>query len=234
MFIQQQGYYSITSDHPVRVYGHASKAIDWSKDWPEKTSILCWHCCHSFDTRPIPFPVSYDRNRNAFQVVGVFCGWACVKAFNRDCRPIATQSIDAMIISLFHKRCTGKIEKITPAPPKIVLEAFGGHLSIDEYRAASRDGVTYEILPPKMILRSQVLHEHRLQDAREREKAALKNDLTTVVNLTTSRAATTVEKSTELKLRRPKQTNARKQSLFEKIVMAANADKSASTPINPQ
>lgn len=159
--------------------------------------------------------MGYDHVQNVFKVTGVFCSWGCVKSFNRDCRPVASQSVDAMIIGLFYKRCTGRIDPIKSAPPKFVLEAFGGHLKIDEYRDLTRQGVSYDILPPKMVLRSQVLHEHRLQDAREREKAATQNDLSTIVNLSSRD-----ESSTELKLRRPKQVNPRKQSLFEKIVMA--------------
>ena len=38
----------------------------------------------------------------------------------------------------YRKMLTGKTDMVTPAPSRMVLKAFGGHLSIEEYRAHTR------------------------------------------------------------------------------------------------
>lgn len=219
MFIEPRTYYTISSDLPVRTYGKVSKAIDWSKEWPESTGCLCWNCAHAFDTKPLPFPLSYDWKLDLFKVTGVFCSWNCIKAYYRDSRSHSSSGVDSMHITLFYKRCTGKIDSIIAAPPRYCLEAFGGHMTIEEFRQKGRDKVVYSILPPKMILKSQVVHEHRLEEERERRKV---EDLSAVVDMSSSSMAGEPKRS-ELKLRRPKPVNARKQSLFEKIVVASES-----------
>lgn len=221
MFFQPYTYYAVVANGPSKVKAHGkNKAVDWSKEWPETTDCLCWNCAHPFGGKPLPLPTAYDSRLDTFQVSGIFCSWNCVKAFSRDCRPLNIRGVDSHVFTLFYKRCTGKIDSISAAPPRIMLHAFGGHMDIEEYRDKGKKSVRYDIFPPKMILRSQVVHEHRMEEQRERRV----EDLTTVVDMSsTSAALSATPKTNELKLKRPKPVNARKQSLFEKIVVATES-----------
>ncbi len=118
--------------------------------WPRSTHLLCWHCCHGFDAPPIPLPVAYDPHRDAFTVVGTFCSFACVKTFNAE-RNTYLKDTNATTITLFAKRWTGKLAHTRSAPPRLALAAFGGWMSIDEFRDVSADAPPLRILPPKML-----------------------------------------------------------------------------------
>ena len=128
-----------------------------------------------------------------------------------------TYQVDGMLFPLFYKRCTGNTrDYIAEAPPPMLLKAFGGHMDIEEYRDIVEQAA-YTILPPKMILQSQVVHEQRIHD---RRTAALPGpDLDIEVDL----APSTEVASVALKLKRPKPVNPKKQSFFEKIITASGA-----------
>lgn len=100
---------------------------------PEAVAPLCWHCSHPFEGIALQFPVRHDDRRNAFKVVGQFCSWPCVKAYNRDTYGLRS-SINDVTIRHYYTRCTGRRDLIRSAPPRVALKAFGGHLAIEEFR----------------------------------------------------------------------------------------------------
>lgn len=126
--------------------------------WPTSTDQWCWYCCHPFDTPPLPMPIKYDDKRDVFHVMGTFCSWPCMKAFNLDSSSYM-KSVNANNITLLHKRCTGALARIRPAPPKQALKVFGGTMSIEEFRGASGQPLEYAVLPPRMIV-----HHHAIQE----------------------------------------------------------------------
>lgn len=153
-------------------------------DWPATSSCLCWHCCHSFAGPPLPMPIKYDDRLDEFHVVGNFCSWACMKSYNMDSRSYM-RHVNATIISLFHKKCTGKVQGIRPAPPRLALRAFGGHMSIEEFRGCE---AVLMIMPPKMIMHCPVVEEipqrlrnkpsaQQLQDSVSFKDATAQNDM---------------------------------------------------------
>jgi hypothetical protein len=96
------------------------------------TSKLCWHCCHSFSTPPIPVPKSFDRTRASYEVIGSFCSLACAKSWILD-----TTSFDqSQMLVLFAQMAASvyDVVNVVTAPPRYTLECFGGHLSIDAFR----------------------------------------------------------------------------------------------------
>ena len=119
------------------------------EEWPSSSSLLCWWCCHAFDTVPCYLPVHYDEANKAFAFAGNFCSWNCVKryAFLMKSPPPAASYIGILAFST-SIRCeddtlhtTGLCEcsqkesvAITIAPDRERLEAFGGPMSIQEYR----------------------------------------------------------------------------------------------------
>lgn len=119
--------------------------------WPRQTKTLCHHCCHSFDTVPVPLPMKFDSVRNVYHCRGNFCSWQCAKAYNMTVTPQRGQGNRNMNISLLAYRLWVKYKtkdcnrdnkrilnfarfNIDPAPPKEVLDVFGGDVTIDDYR----------------------------------------------------------------------------------------------------
>lgn len=102
--------------------------------WPKKTDILCWWCCHSFDTVPLPCPVSYDSIKDHYKLDGIFCSWSCVAAYSKK----EYMSLE-LVYSLYEKimedgESSAKSYSIPIAPPKTLLKSFGGYMSIGQYR----------------------------------------------------------------------------------------------------
>ena len=100
--------------------------IEDKKSWPEKTNILCWWCCHSFDNVPIP-SVS-DYNKNMYKLKGIFCSWNCSLSYT------LKNYKNSYNLYKLYKETTGKNLNIKKAPSKICLKAFGGFMTIKEFR----------------------------------------------------------------------------------------------------
>jgi hypothetical protein len=111
---------------------------------------LCWHCCHPFEGPAIPFPKSYDEKRRQYSVFGSFCSFACVSGYNRDRG--RTHPGRSAGINIFHlyKDATGSRSPPPTAPPRELLRAFGGHMSIHEFRSLS-ETASHLVLPPNCI-----------------------------------------------------------------------------------
>lgn len=98
---------------------------------------LCWHCCHPWQGHSIEFPISQDSRLKKFKVVGQFCSWECIKAYNRDNYTNIRNSIQDVNIRYYRKMLTGNVAPVSPAPPRSFLKAFGGKMTIDEFRKNS-------------------------------------------------------------------------------------------------
>ncbi len=129
-----------------------------SNDWPASTDVWCWYCCHPFSGPPLPMPIKYDDRRGVFHVTGTFCSWACMKAYNSETGGYL-KNVNAMHITLFHKKCTGRLGGVRPAPPRLALRVFGGKMTIEEFREASGHDRAYTLLPPKMIVHQAAIEE---------------------------------------------------------------------------
>lgn len=104
-------------------------------EWPDKSSVCCWWCCHTFDTVPVPLPVHYDDRYDMFSVRGNFCSWGCAKAYalhNRS--PLGNHS---ELLAMLRRRVEGKCMSIKAALDRSQLSMFGGTLEIKEFRDAS-------------------------------------------------------------------------------------------------
>ena len=109
------------------------KSFKKETQWPEKTDVCCWHCCHKFDSSPCFIPKIWDEKRNRINFFGVFCSWSCAKTYNSgmgDHKSAERCTLLTMVV----RKIVGKYVKITPAPPRQSLKMFGGYLSIDEFR----------------------------------------------------------------------------------------------------
>jgi len=159
----------------------------------------CWHCCHPFTTDRVVLPVSYDARRNVWKFVGTFCSWSCAKAYNIDAKSTWNNAC-GQLLTLLHKKTTGKLRSIVPAPPRLSLRVFGGTLSIEEFRAKAPDGILVERLPLKMIPLETIYHERKVQT--RRVFAEPPPDLEQHVSFETT--APVAPKNETLRLKRPK------------------------------
>lgn len=120
---------------------------------------LCWWCCHSFENEPLHLPYKYDDRRYKFYTMGHFCSFSCMKAFNLDNFPQHKSGIIGINITLMIKKCNdNKTQFIKTAPSKYSLKAFGGSLSIEEFRKNDKQIKT--ILPCKNVVFIDVVTEH--------------------------------------------------------------------------
>lgn len=166
---------------------------------PEREEVfvekLCWHCCHSIPhghkTLHYPFKL---LNSGQFQVGGQFCSWECVKGYSRDHMSRVLSGVHQLSIRHYRKMITGLTDPVIPAPPKMVLKAFGGHLDIDEYRTPNPN-MDYNINYAKLIkITTYDTQEYKVEDKHVSSKTSdrpMNIDTTSVVN-------------DSLKLRRPK------------------------------
>lgn len=136
--------------------------------WQPK-GTLCWHCCHDLGSAPVPMPLSYDDRTAIFRVAGEFCSLNCMVAYNRDTgKTVRGCGKDVLAIFQFTKVVLGSSAaalKVVAAPPRQMLQVFGGWMSIDEFR---QNHTTYASMPAKCVLIEQVYHDKMRSESRQR------------------------------------------------------------------
>tara|TARA_A100001015_G_scaffold239079_1_gene272291 strand:+ start:1142 stop:1753 length:612 start_codon:yes stop_codon:yes gene_type:complete len=95
-------------------------------------SSWCWWCCHPYETERKYIPINYNEKKDVFSVYGSFCSWGCAKAFNQN--KYMSPNEKHTLFTLMLKRVSGKYVKIYPALHWTSLIAFGGSLTITEFR----------------------------------------------------------------------------------------------------
>ena len=151
--------------------------------WPDSTSIVCWHDCHRFDTVPIPIPkVSRHTNNNQntiYTIFGVFCSCNCAVAYILERNTYDQQQMlllfKQMVIDVFQLN-TRDVFTFEPAPPRIFLDLFGGHLSITQFRESSLVSRN-TLLNPPFISYSMVLEENTRQNSTSENKMRTESEM---------------------------------------------------------
>lgn len=111
--------------------------------WPPvgyKKGVCCWHCCHPFNSAPVPYCVEYDPKREVFSVFGIFCTFACAKAYVIEKTTFSSGEL-LMLLEFMAKKCFG-CNSITVAPPRHRLMMFGGDLAIGQFRSVEHHNHT--------------------------------------------------------------------------------------------
>lgn len=151
-------------------------------------SSLCWHCCHPCEIPPVHLPVTHDDRRDEFVCMGAFCSWACAKAYARDYMSSHRWGPIGMNIQMFRRRTESgyRSRPLVSAPPRPMLKAFGGHLSVEEFRKRSAAEVRYAVLPVRMRPLYMMLEErrrtgdeipdHKMTDAVDLTNASARNE----------------------------------------------------------
>ena len=112
---------------------------------------LCWWCCHRIPSDVYSLPISFDETISEFTGIGQFCGFACVKAYNNDTPHTDNTYNSKMLIARYIQASQPDPMLVVPcAPPRECLSAFGGHMSIDEFRQ-SDENVRIHLAPVKRV-----------------------------------------------------------------------------------
>jgi hypothetical protein len=169
----------------------------------EDAQRLCWHCCHPWNGQTVMYPFAFDDRSQKFKLGGQFCSWECVKGYARDTMSRVLSGVHQINIRYYRKKMTGMTDSVMPAPPKIVLKSFGGHMTIDEFRKPNKD---VEFVP-EYGLQTKLQAYNSMQ-----YKTSDRN----VVQSTEERPLTIGDTSVtneHLKLRRSKPLNTQRQNL---------------------
>jgi hypothetical protein len=134
-------------------------------EWPSDTSICCYWCCHRFNNAPFGIPVNFANG--SFNVFGCFCSLECAAAYNFK----TSDNVDEMwerynLINLLSRKCT-LANRVKPAPDRLSLKMFGGHMDIDEFRRFFHSNKLVNVnFPPMTSLTQQIeeVNEHEVNN----------------------------------------------------------------------
>lgn len=109
-------------------------AANTQEFYTKRTDLMCMWCTEPFGTIPIPRPYSYSRSKQAFYVGGQFCSFQCMLADAVRCRrkPLACHMMKSV-----YKVPFAEIGEMSPAPNPLLLEKFGGVMTIKAFRGTS-------------------------------------------------------------------------------------------------
>ena len=100
--------------------------------WELTTNINCWWCCHEFDNIPLGIPTQYIKN--TFYLYGCFCSFNCCLSYNLDMNDYKLWDRQSLIYYLKNIIDPENEIIIRPAPPRQILDKFGGSLNIEQFR----------------------------------------------------------------------------------------------------
>jgi hypothetical protein len=122
---------------------------------PTKTDIVCFWCCHSFQTQPVAIP-SHILDE-VWYMYGNFCSPECATShlFKEKIDSHVQWERYALLNSLYAEDAEvpfGSPTGIRPAPPREVLRMFGGSMDIGEYRSIVHEKkLRVDVLTPPMV-----------------------------------------------------------------------------------
>ena len=123
------------------------------KEWPKKSSINCFWCCHTFTCTPCVLPTKLKGD--VFHVYGNFCSKECAAAYNFESQdnhnyqcPWERYSLLNHLYSLIEQKPDLQVNL---APHRMTLEMFGGSLSIEEFRESFTTNKKYNVVYPPMV-----------------------------------------------------------------------------------
>jgi len=127
------------------------------KEWPRSTSVWCRWCCAPFSGPPVSVP--RWKIKDTFFVLGCYCSYSCAAAhlFFRGDITDDDKWESYNLLHLLRKKILNinSTKKIPLADPQELLQKFGGHLSVEEFRERYKETHThhkvYKVLYPPMI-----------------------------------------------------------------------------------
>lgn len=122
-----------------------------------KLGTKCLWCKYAFDTPAIELPEDYFNN--IFYCIGNFCSWNCAKAHNIDLNDTSTWKRESLLNLMFFQTY-GSFKDITPAVSWLMLEDYGGRLTIEDFRKLFiLNNKDYIVLHPPLVTRQLQIEE---------------------------------------------------------------------------
>lgn len=147
------------------VYTMASFQKTGVFDLTKPTSIKCFWCRHSFDNLPCTCPIQYDKVHNRYETDGVFCSYHCIVAYIYD-SPNNIRYRDSLhLLMHMHEQTFGFYPKtnINPAPSWQLLEDYGGHMTIQQFRDSFKTTIIAETgVLSRPFTCNPITHEHSI------------------------------------------------------------------------
>lgn len=110
--------------------------------YPTSTSLRCRYDHHCFHGIPVLLPLHYHAEKNILEVLPdvVFCSFACAMAYLQRDAPRLHHDVRKDRITMLRfmaRKWFGVTERVRPAPLLQQQRAYGGRLSIEQFRALS-------------------------------------------------------------------------------------------------
>lgn len=158
--------------------------------------VCCWWCCHPFDCEPYHLPYKYDDRLKRFYTTGIFCSWACMKAYALDNYGLNKGGIISQNITLMRMKTTKNLKPVCRAPSRYCLKIFGGPMDIEEFRKVGADNFPHLQMPDSLHIIPHVVTKTTVEPARMATARDIKNKMEEINNSTTT--------TETLRLKRPK------------------------------
>lgn len=101
-----------------------------------KTNIRCWWDGHTFNNYPCFLPELFYND--TYHVIGCFCSFNCALAYNlyymKDSKTHHRKSLVYKLYREMFDLSSDEIVELQEAPPKEILEEYGGTMSIETFR----------------------------------------------------------------------------------------------------
>ena len=119
-----------------------------------KVSEICWNCCHNFDSIVYGIPMKYHNK--VFYTYGDFCSLECCSRYSIEHFNNYHEILS--LINLYNNIINGsKDEKVNVAPNKLLLNKFGGNLTIEDYRQNFKNKNIHDIkIPPILPIKHNI------------------------------------------------------------------------------
>jgi len=127
-------------DKTTKIYNNNKSTFINSKNGKKfvikKTNQKClWDGC-SFSNLPFPLPELYHNGN--YYIIGLFCSPECALAHNlyvlKDSKIYRRKSLVYKLYRELHALGTDEVVNLKEAPPRELLEDYGGTMSIDSFR----------------------------------------------------------------------------------------------------
>lgn len=202
---------------------------------PARTTALCWHCVHGYDTPPVVLPMDVTHAGEQ-RVIGLFCSFSCAMGYAIDHALHANPEV-VMRLNI-NAAQSGVSVPVRRAPPMRMLKMFGGTLDIDTFRARGSAGS----VPVRVLLDTMVSFPVMLEGWRESSSSTSTiraGDGVTAVERTTLSASTRFGTMTT---QQNKQSESETRGLYHEYIKqqqnrgtstgaAASADTSSPAPV---
>lgn len=161
LFINEIGQHSVVhhwnhlSTYRIsRLTAHSQQSVaSTHAPWPTTTDIACWHCTEPFTTQPIGIPV--ECGEQEILCDGNFCSYSCALAYIFHSRASHREYNAKQLLCQVAREVHG-IANVRPAPPMLLLDKFGGPLTIDEFRNTTE---VHSVVPNPPFARADVVYE---------------------------------------------------------------------------